>query len=157
MQTFDNYKAASKYHTENGGWLLQTGYTPNYYAVTDDQATVIEMRGEDFIYQCESCDTFDETKTGLIQAQFLNDAGKEYVTYMLTERLKLKNMDVAATISEIEDKMFSLPEMLEPNNDVFYFEISNNTASRSGVCQAGYGVFFELELTSDMFSFENVA
>ena len=155
MKTFDNYKSASKYHAENGGWLLQTGYTPDHYTVTDDEGTVIDMRGEDFIYQCESCDTFDETKTGLIQAQGLNDAGNEYVANKLAE-LGLKNMDVAATISEIEDKMFSLTDMLEPNNDVFYFEISNNTASRSGVCQEGYGVFFELELTSDLFHFVHV-
>lgn len=155
MKTFDNYKAASKYHAENGGWILQTGYSPDHYTVTDDQATVIEMRGEDFIYQCEACDTFDETKTGLIQAQCLNDAGKEYVANKLAE-LGLKNMDVAATISEIEDKMFSLTELLEPNDDVFYFEISNNTASRSGVCQAGYGVFYDLSITSDLVHFEYV-
>ncbi len=89
-----------------------------------------------------------------IQPQCLNDKGQKHVKNDLIS-LGL-DWDAAAIMSKIEDKMFSLSETLEPKNDCFYYEISNNAASVSGACQAGYGVFSEIEITSDMVEFADV-
>ena len=88
-----------------------------------------------------------------ISAQCLNEAGQQHVKNEIN-RLGL-NWDVSATITEIEEKMHSLPEKFGRDNDSFDFEISNNTASISKVCQAGYGVFAYIEITSDMVRFED--
>ena len=88
-----------------------------------------------------------------ISAQCLNETGQQFVKDTLKD-LDL-NLDADGTMTEIEDKMHSLPEKFEPNNDSFSYEITNNTASKSGVCSAGYGVFANIEITSDMVRFED--
>ena len=89
-----------------------------------------------------------------IQPQCLNNKGQQHVKNELIS-LGL-DWDAAAVMTEVEEKMLSFSEMLEPNNDGFYYEISNNAASKSGVCQAGYGAFAEIEITSDMVEFADV-
>ena len=88
-----------------------------------------------------------------IQPQCLNNIGQQHVKNELIS-LGL-DWDAAAVMTEVEQKMLSFSEMFEPNNDSFRYEISKNSASRQGVCQSGYGVFAEIEITSDMVHFED--
>ena len=88
-----------------------------------------------------------------IQPQCLNDKGQQHIKNELIS-LSL-DWDAAAVMTEVEEKMLSFSEMFEPNNDSFRYEISKNSASRQGVCQSGYGVFAEIEITSDMVHFED--
>ena len=89
-----------------------------------------------------------------IQPQCLNNIGQQHVKNELIS-LGL-DWDAAAVMTEIEEKMLSLLEMLEPHNDSFNYEISKNAAFRSSACSAGYGVFAEIEITSDMVHFEDI-
>ena len=138
MRDFDNYNDALSHHAENGGWLLQTG--DHHFTVTDDEGLVKDLRGEDFVHHCESCGSWDETQTGLIQAQHLNDKGQDHVKNELKE-LGL-DWDADATMTEIETRMHNLDELLCPFNDSFYYEIK--------------GSFNEIEITSEMVEFARV-
>lgn len=42
-----------------GGWLLDLG--EGNYLVTDDEGTVRDIRGQDFIDRCEAAQQWDET------------------------------------------------------------------------------------------------
>ena len=81
----------------------------------------------------------------------LNDEGQAHVA----AELKRHNIDwdVSAVCSEIEEgRGFS--EMRVGSDDTYDYEITNNAASRAGVCQAGYGVFAYIEITAAMVQFE---
>ena len=81
----------------------------------------------------------------------LNDEGQAHVAAEL-KRHGI-DWDVSAVCSEIEEgRGFS--EMRVGSDDTYDYEITNNTASRSGVCQAGYGVFAYIEITAAMVQFE---
>tara|TARA_B100000963_G_scaffold327190_1_gene314764 strand:+ start:106 stop:333 length:228 start_codon:yes stop_codon:yes gene_type:complete len=67
MKTFDIYKEARASHHEFGGWLLHTGHKScddfnDHFTVTDDEGLVKDLRGEDFLYHCEACGEWDETR-----------------------------------------------------------------------------------------------
>ena len=81
----------------------------------------------------------------------LNDEGQAHVA----AELKRHNIDwdVSAVCLEIEEgRGFS--EMRVGSDDTYDYEITNNAASRAGVCQAGYGVFAYIEITAAMVQFE---
>ncbi len=81
----------------------------------------------------------------------LNEIGQAHVA----AELKRHNIDwdVSPVCSEIEEgRGFS--EMRVGSDDTYDYEITNNAASRAGVCQAGYGVFAYIEITADMVQFE---
>jgi len=83
----------------------------------------------------------------------LNDEGQAHVA----AELKRHNIDwdVSAVCSEIEDGLLGgLAEMRIGSDDTYDYEITNNAASRAGVCQAGYGVFAYIEITAAMVQFE---
>ena len=91
----------------------------------------------DFIEVWEQEDWWTDSMA--IQPQCLNDKGQQHVKNELIS-LGL-DWDAAAVMTEIEDKMLSLSEMLEPNNDSFSYEITNNA---------------EIEITSNMVEFADV-
>ncbi len=83
----------------------------------------------------------------------LNDEGQAHVA----AELKRHNIDwdVSAVCSEIEDGLLGgISEMRVGSDDTYDYEITNNAASRAGVCQAGYGVFAYIEITAAMVQFE---
>jgi len=81
----------------------------------------------------------------------LNDEGQAHVAAEL-KRHGI-DWDVSAVCSEIEEgRGFS--EMRVGSDDTYDYEITNNAASRAGVCQAGYGVFAYIEITAAMVQFE---
>ena len=81
----------------------------------------------------------------------LSDEGQAHVAAEL-KRHGI-DWDVSAVCSEIEEgRGFS--EMRVGSDDTYDYEITNNAASRAGVCQAGYGVFAYIEITAAMVQFE---
>jgi hypothetical protein len=81
----------------------------------------------------------------------LSDEGQAHVAAEL-KRHGI-DWDVSAVCSEIEEgRGFS--EMRIGSDDTYDYEITNNAASRAGVCQAGYGVFAYIEITAAMVQFE---
>ena len=83
----------------------------------------------------------------------LNDEGQAHVA----EELKRHSIDwdLGAVYTEIEDKMLGGMDTIRAGSDDTYdYEITNNAASRAGVCQAGYGVFAYIEITAAMVRFE---
>jgi hypothetical protein len=49
-----------------GGWLLDLG--DGFYRVTKDESVVLNLRGEDFLKQCEAEQEWDETRGAKIAA-----------------------------------------------------------------------------------------
>ena len=83
----------------------------------------------------------------------LNDEGQAHVAAEL-KRHGI-DWDVSAVCSEIEDKMLGGMDTIRASStDTYDYEITNNAASRAGVCQAGYGVFAYIEITAAMVQFE---
>ena len=83
----------------------------------------------------------------------LSDEGQAHVAAEL-KRHGI-DWDVSAVCSEIEDGLLGgLTEMRVGSDDTYDYEITNNAASRAGVCQAGYGVFAYIEITAAMVQFE---
>ena len=83
----------------------------------------------------------------------LNEIGQAHVA----EELKRHGIDwdLGAVCTEIEDGLLgSMDTIRASSNDTYDYEITNNAASRAGVCQAGYGVFAYIEITADMVQFE---
>jgi hypothetical protein len=81
----------------------------------------------------------------------LNEIGQAHVAAELTRHGI--DWDVSAVCSEIEDGMW-MDTIRACSKDTYDYEITNNAASRAGVCQAGYGVFAYIEITADMVQFE---
>ena len=84
----------------------------------------------------------------------LNTKGQKHVKSEI-ERLGL-GWDLNGTLTSIEEKLFGLHEGFEPQGDWFYYEITRNEAAQAGLCQSGYGIFAEIEITSEMVRFERV-
>ena len=83
----------------------------------------------------------------------LNEIGQAHVA----DELKRHGIDwdLGAVCTEIEDGLLgSMDTIRASSNDTYDYEITNNAASRAGVCQAGYGVFAYIEITADMVQFE---
>jgi len=121
---------------ENDDWWTDRNTTKRFKAAGDALNAGIEAdHGNTFIPVC------------------LNDEGQAHVA----AELKRHNIDwdVSAVCSEIEDKILGgLAEMRIGSDDTYDYEITNNAASRAGVCQAGYGVFAYIEITAAMVQFE---
>ena len=82
----------------------------------------------------------------------LSDKGQAHVAAELTRHGI--DWDVSAVCSEIEDGMLGgMDTIRASSNDSYDYVITNNAASREGVCQAGYGVFAYIEITADMVQF----
>ena len=83
----------------------------------------------------------------------LNDEGQAHVAAEL-KRHGI-DWDVSAVCTEIEDGLLgSMDTIRASSNDTYDYEITNDAASRAGVCQAGYGVFAYIEITAAMVQFE---
>ena len=83
----------------------------------------------------------------------LSDEGQSHVAAEL-KRHGI-DWDLGAVCTEIEDKMLGGMDTIRAGSDDTYdYEITNNAASRAGVCQPGYGVFAYIEITAAMVRFE---
>ena len=83
----------------------------------------------------------------------LNEIGQAHVA----DELKRHGIDwdLSAVCTEIEDGLLGgMDTIRASSNDTYDYEITKNAASRTGVCQAGYGVFAYIEITADMVQFE---
>ena len=83
----------------------------------------------------------------------LNDEGQDHVSTEL-QRIGL-DWDVSAVCSEIEQKI-GFMDMRRNSDDTYDYEITNDEASRSGLCQSGYGVYAYIEITDQMVQFEEL-
>ena len=83
----------------------------------------------------------------------LNDEGQAHVSAEL-ERIGL-DWDVSGVCSEIEQKI-GFMHMRRNSDDTYDYEITNNEASSSGLCQSGYGVYAYIEITTDMVRFQEI-
>ena len=83
----------------------------------------------------------------------LNEIGQAHVAAEL-KRHGI-DWDLSAVCTEIEDGLLGgMDTIRASSNDTYDYEITKNAASRTGVCQAGYGVFAYIEITADMVQFE---
>ena len=80
----------------------------------------------------------------------LNEAGQAHISSEL-KRIGL-DWDVSAVCSDIEQKI-GFMEMRRNSGDTYDYEITNNEASGAGLCQAGYGVYAYIEITTEMVRF----
>jgi hypothetical protein len=121
---------------ENDDWWTDSNTAKRFKAAGDALNAGIEAdHGNTFIPVC------------------LSDEGQAHVA----DELKRHGIDwdVSAVCSEIEDGLLGgLTEMRVGSDDTYDYEITNNAASRAGVCQAGYGVFAYIEITAAMVQFE---
>ena len=121
---------------ENDDWWTEGNTAKRFKAAGDALNAGIEAdHGNTFIPVC------------------LSDEGQAHVAAELTRHGI--DWDVSAVCSEIEDGMLGgMDTIRASSNDTYDYEITNNAASRAGVCQAGYGVFAYIEITADMVQFE---
>lgn len=60
-QIYEEYDDARKALEDEGGWLIHAQDGSNSYIVTDDEGTVEDLLGADFIAKCERLQVWDQT------------------------------------------------------------------------------------------------
>ena len=91
----------------------------------------------------------------------LNDKGQAHVAAEL-KRIGI-DWDVEAVCSDIEQKNGFMDMRFHSDcnavfisSDVYYYEITNNEASRAGLCNSGYGAYTYIHITPEMVQFEGM-
>lgn len=60
-QIHDDYDDARRAFEAEGGWLLRAQDGTDSYIVTDDEGTVADLLGTDFVSKCERLQVWDQT------------------------------------------------------------------------------------------------